>query len=279
MASSDLTGKTVVITGASAGLGAIAAREMASRGATVVPIGRNPQKTATVAKSIGVEGVVADFASLKRVRTLADELLDRCPQIDVLANNAGGLFSGYEVTEDGHELTFQANHLAPFLLTNLLRERLQADGGGRVISTASIAHKVGKVNFDDLDNLKRRYRAFPVYGTSKLENILFTRELAQRWNGTGVTAVCFHPGAVASEFGRDSFATGLIYRTPLKKLFTITPEQGAAPLVELAARDDIESVNGAYFSRHKPAGTSGQSNDPEVARELWDRSAAMVGLA
>jgi len=277
--SSDLSGKTIVITGASAGLGAIAAREMASRGATVVPIGRNPQKTAAVAESIGVEGVVADFASLARVRVLADELLDRCPTIDVLANNAGGLFSSYEVTEDGHELTFQANHLAPFLLTNLLRERLQADGGGRVVNTASIAHRFGKVNFDDLDNTRRRYRSFPVYGTSKLENILFARELAQRWNGTGVSAVSFHPGVVASEFGRDSFATGLIYRTPLKKLLTITPEQGASPLVDLASRDAIESFNGAYFNRHKPAGSSGQSNDPEVARELWDRCAAMVGLS
>lgn len=279
MPSDDLTGKTIVITGASAGLGAIAARELASRGATVVPIGRNPQKTAAVAESIGVEGMVADFASLKRVRELASELLERCPKIDVLANNAGGLFSSYEVTEDGHELTFQANHLAPFLLTNLLRERLQADGGARVINTASVAHKFGKVDFDDLDNLKRRYRSFPVYGTSKLENILFTRELAQRWNGTGVTSVCFHPGAVASEFGRDSFFPGLLYRTPLKRLFLITSAQGAEPLIELASRDEIESGNGAYFNRHKPAGTSGQSNDPEVARELWDRSAAMVGLS
>lgn len=279
MPSSDLSAKTIVITGASSGLGAIAARQLASRGATVVPIGRNPQKTASVAKGIGVEGVVADFASLARVRELADELLERCPKIDVLANNAGGLFSSYEVTEDGHELTFQANHLAPFLLTNLLRERLQADGGARVINTSSVAHKFGKVNFDDLDNTKRRFRSFPMYGTSKLENILFTRGLAQRWNGTGVTAVSFHPGPVASEFGRDSFATGLIYRTPLKKVFTITPEQGAAPLVELASREETESINGAYFSRHKPAGTSGQSNDPEVARELWDRSAEMVGLS
>lgn len=274
-----LNGKTVVITGASSGIGAIAARELASRGATVVPVGRNPQKTAAVAESIGVEGIVADFASLTRVRELADELLERCPRIDVLANNAGGLFSSYEVTEDGHELTFQANHLAPFLLTSLLTERLQADGGGRVINTASVAHKFGKIDFDDLDNTRRRYRSFPVYGTSKLENILFARELAQRLNGTGVSAVSFHPGAVASEFGRDSFFTGLLYRSPLKKVFLITPEKGAEPLVGLASREETESCNGAYFDRHKPAGTSGQSNDPAVARELWDRSAAMVGLS
>jgi NAD(P)-dependent dehydrogenase (short-subunit alcohol dehydrogenase family) len=277
--SSAMNGRTVIVTGASAGLGAAAARRLSELGAEVVVVGRSPEKTAAVAMSIGVEPLVADFAHLDQVRELADKLLARCPKIDVLANNAGGLFSKHTVTDDGHELTFQVNHLAPFLLTALLRERLAATPGARVINTSSVANRFGSVNLDGLDNTDGRYVAFRTYATTKLENILFTRELSRRTADQGIVASCFHPGPVASEFGRDSFATGLIYRTPLKKLFTISVDQGAAPLVHLASMDDPASVNGVYFHRMTLNGaTNGQADDEQLAAGLWERSAALVGV-
>ena len=273
-----IEGKTVVITGASSGLGAAAARTLKGQGANVVVVGRSPEKTAAVAESVGVEPIVCDFAQLDQVRTLADTLLERCPQIDVLANNAGGVFQKQVTTDDGHELTFQVNHLAAFLLTNLLRERLAASGA-RVINTASVANRFGSVDLDKLDNTDGTYIAFRVYSTSKLENILFTRELARRTAGEGITASCFHPGPVASDFGRDSFLTGIVYRTPLKKLFTISVDEGAAPLVHLATLEDPESVNGVYFHRMKANGaTNKQADDAQLAAGLWERSAAMVGV-
>ncbi len=277
MSDRDMTGRTVVITGASAGLGAIGARRLAELGATVVPVGRSPEKTAAVARDLGVEPLIADFARLADVRALAEAILDRCPQIDVLANNAGGLFPTRTITEDGNELTFQVNHLAPFLLTGLLRERLESTPGARVVGTSSVANRFGRINLDDVDLQRSRWFGFRAYANGKLENILFTRELTLRF--AGVHAVCFHPGPVASEFGRDSFTTGLLYRTPLRRVFLISPEKGAAPLVSLASRDDIDEYDGVYFDRHQPHGaTSSQANDPALARALWERSAQLTGL-
>jgi NAD(P)-dependent dehydrogenase (short-subunit alcohol dehydrogenase family) len=279
MTEPDLQGKTVVVTGASAGIGAEAARRFAELGATVVVVGRSPEKTAAVARAIGVEPLVADFAKLADVRRLADDLLERCPRIDVLANNAGGIFQERTITQDGHELMFQVNHLAPFLLTMLLRERLAATPGARVINTASDGNRMGSVDLDDLDWKRRRWIPLRVYGTTKLENILFTRELARRWAPDGVTATAFHPGVVNSEFGRAGLINGLIYRSPVRRLLTTVP-QGAAPLVDLAARPDRDGVNGVYFNRDRPDGkVARQADDPELARALWDRSAALVGIA
>jgi NAD(P)-dependent dehydrogenase (short-subunit alcohol dehydrogenase family) len=275
----DLDGKTVVITGASAGIGAEAAKQFAALGATVVVVGRSPQKTAAVARSIGVEPLVADFAKLSEVRRLAADLLERCPRIDVLANNAGGIFPDRSVTEDGHELTFQVNHLAPFLLTMLLHERLAATPDARVINTSSDGNRMGSVDLDDLDWERRRWVSLRVYGTTKLENILFARELAKRWAGDDITAMCFHPGVVASEFGREGLINGLVYRSPLKRFLT-TSEKGARPLVELATRPDPAAVNGAYFNRHKAHGSvTKQADDAALASALWDRSAQLVGTA
>jgi NAD(P)-dependent dehydrogenase (short-subunit alcohol dehydrogenase family) len=274
----SMQGKTVVITGASSGLGAAAAKTLSGLGAEVVVVGRSPDKTKAVAESIGVEPLVADFAKLSEVRELADKLLARCPKIDVLANNAGGMFSKHTTTEDGHELTFQVNHLAPFLLTALLRERL-AEAGARVINTASVANRFGSVNLDGLDNTDGSYVAFRTYSTTKLENILFTRELARRAAGQGITSSCFHPGPVGSDFGRDSFLTGIVYRTPLKRIFTISVDEGARPLVHLATIEDAESVNGVYFHRMKKNGpTNGQADDEQLAAGLWERSAKYVGI-
>ncbi len=274
----SMQGKTVVITGASSGLGAAAAKTLSGLGAEVVVVGRSPEKTAAVAESVGVEPLVADFAKLDEVHELADKLLARCPRIDVLANNAGGMFPKHTVTDDGHELTFQVNHLAPFLLTALLRARLAASGA-RVINTSSVANRFGSVNLDGLDNTDGSYVAFRTYSTTKLENILFTRELSRRAAGDGITSSCFHPGPVGSDFGRDSFLTGLVYRTPLKKIFTISVDEGAAPLVHLATVEDPQSVNGAYFHRMKSGGaTNGQANDEALASGLWERSAKYVGV-
>jgi NAD(P)-dependent dehydrogenase (short-subunit alcohol dehydrogenase family)/catechol 2,3-dioxygenase-like lactoylglutathione lyase family enzyme len=240
-----MEGKTVVVTGASAGVGAAAARQLAGLGATVVPVGRSPEKTAAVARDLGVEPLVADFARLGDVRRLAEEIRERCPRIDVLANNAGGIFPRRVVTEDGHELTFQVNHLAPFLLTALLRDRLAATPGARVVTTSSVGNNAGRVDLDDLDWERRRWSGLRAYTTSKLLNVLFTRELARRLEGTRVTATCFHPGNIRSDFGREGLLYGIVYRTPLKHLVLISPEMGGANLTALAVRPDHADFNGA----------------------------------
>jgi NAD(P)-dependent dehydrogenase (short-subunit alcohol dehydrogenase family) len=274
-----MEGKTVVITGASAGVGAAAARQLAELGADVVVVGRSPEKTAAVAAEIGTEPLVADFARLADVRRLAAQLLERCPRIDVLANNAGGIFPRRVVTEDGRELTFQVNHLAPFLLTALLRERLEATPGARVVTTSSVGNNAGRVDLDDLDWERRRWSGLRAYTTSKLENVLFTRELARRLDGTGVSAVCFHPGNIASDFGREGLLYGIVYRTPLRRVLLISPEQGGTNLTALCVRPDIAGFHGAYFDQMKPHGrTSRQARDAELARGLWERSAALVGV-
>ncbi len=267
----------MVITGASAGVGAAAARRMAGLGADVVLIGRSPEKTAAVAREVGVEPLTADFAKLADVRRLAGEILARCPRIDVLATNAGGIFPSRVKTEDGHELTFQVNHLAPFLLTNLLRERLEQTPGARVVTTASVGNNGGRVRLDDLDYERRRWSQLRVYMTSKLENVLFARELAKR--APALISVSFHPGNIASDFARDSLLYGVLYRTPLKRVFLIPPESGAEALVHLATRDDLAEHQGEYFNRFTPGGrTSPQAKDDDLARGLWDRSAELVGL-
>ena len=272
-----LAGRTVVVTGASSGIGAAAVRRFAAAGATVVPVGRSPERTTAIAREIGVEPLVADFTRLDDVRRLGEELLARCERIDVLAHNAGGTFPRRVVTEDGHEKTFQVNHLAPFLLTSVLRERVEATPGARVITTSSVGHTIGRVDLTDLEGEHRPYRAFRVYGTTKLLNILFTRELSRRLVGTA-TASCFHPGAVASDFGRDSRAAGLVYRTPLRRVLLVSAEEGAAPLLALATREDPETVDGAYLDRFRIGRTARQADDVELARGVWEASAAMVGV-
>ncbi|GAA0986169.1 SDR family oxidoreductase [Acrocarpospora macrocephala] len=277
-AARDMRGKTVVITGASAGVGAAAARGLAALGATVAVVGRSPEKTNAVARAIGAEPHLADFSRLSDVRALADTLLDRYPTIDVLANNAGGQIARRTITEDGHEMTFQVNYLAPFLLTHLLLDRLAAAKDARVISTSSQAHSLGRVDLDDLDST-RGYGAFRVYGTTKLENILFTRELARRTQGTGITATAFHPGAVASDFFRDNAILRRIMRSPLARAIALPPEKAAEPLLHLATLEDPQPTNGAYFNllkRREPKYR--QSGDHELARHLWDRTATMLGL-
>ncbi|WP_243788343.1 SDR family NAD(P)-dependent oxidoreductase [Saccharopolyspora gloriosae] len=276
----DLTGKTVVITGASAGVGAAAARELAARGADVVPVGRSADKTRVVADELGVQPLVADYASLAQVRSLADRLLERCPVIDVLAHNAGGVGPDRRVTEDGFELTLQSNYLAPFLLQALLRERLSASRA-QVIVTSSMGHRFGRISLEDLNFSRRRFSPFLAYAAAKLADVLFVRELARRAPETGISAVAFHPGAVGSSFGRDAGgAASLLYNTWLARYLLLSNEQGAAPLVHLATLDDPMSVNGRYFHRMRAdAPTSKQARDPELARELWATTEAMLELS
>lgn len=277
----DMTGKTVVVTGASSGIGAVAARQLAELGANVVPVGRSPERTREMAREIGAEPLIADFASFDQVRRLAGELLQRCPRIDVLVNNAGGLFPTRTVTEDGHEKTFQVNHLSTFLLTALLRERLlqsAEDGPVRVVTTSSIGNRFGNVRLDDLEREKRPWNGFLAYCATKLENVLFTRELSRRLSGTGVESVCFHPGNVATEFGSESLFPGVFYRNPLtRSTMLISAEQGAAPLVWLASAPTGELEDGAYYDRFKKGAINRQANDEKLAAGLWERSDKITG--
>jgi NAD(P)-dependent dehydrogenase (short-subunit alcohol dehydrogenase family) len=266
--------KTVVLTGASSGIGAVAASELAKAGWDVAVVGRNPERTRAVAAEVGGTAFLADYDRLDDVRALASALLENYPRIDVLANNAGGLVGKRGVTADGHERTFQHNHLAPFLLTHLLHERL-VESSGRVVSTASVANRLGSVNLTDLDSNRRPYLGgWRAYGTSKLETILFIRELARR---SPLTAYSFHPGSVRTSFGTDTgfgrFAMRLIGATQ------ISPEAGAAPLIELVAGIDIPAPSGTYFDGLKPDGaTAPQAGDAVLAAALWDASSRILEL-
>lgn len=270
--------RTIVITGASDGIGAAAAKRLSRSGENVVVVGRSPQKTAAVATDIGADHFVADFSDLAQVHELAGQLLERYPRIDVLANNAGGIMGERQVTIDGHEKVFQVNHLAPFLLTTLLLDRL-VESRASVVNTSSVGNKLfGHVDIDDLD-AEHDYRAQKAYGDSKLENILFTRELHRRYHSAGISTAAFHPGAVASNFGSDTSSRflRLVYHTPLKHLALVSPEKGSDLLVWLAsATPGQDWTSGEYYSGHSIARANKQADDPELARELWDRSAAMV---
>jgi NAD(P)-dependent dehydrogenase (short-subunit alcohol dehydrogenase family) len=272
--------RVVVVTGASDGIGAATARILARRGDNVVAVGRSPAKTRAIAAEIGSEGRVADFAHLDQVRALAAALQARYPRIDVLVNNAG-LVAGTRraVTADGHELTFQVNHLAPFLLTMLLKDRLAA-AQGRVITTSSSAGatRSAAVVVDDLD-LAGRYSAARAYRASKLANVLFTRELARRWGPLGVSAAAVHPGPVRSRFGQSGPpAVRLLASSPLRLLMR-SPERGADTLVWLSASvPGRDWKTGGYFADRKPATASPAADNPDLAAALWHRSALMCGL-
>jgi NAD(P)-dependent dehydrogenase (short-subunit alcohol dehydrogenase family) len=279
---STLSGQTVVLTGASAGIGASAAHSFAQAGADLIAVGRSASKLDAVADAIEAAGaprphlVVADFAKLDDVRAVAAAVAERTDRVDVLANNAGGVWPDEVTTDDGHELTFQVNHLAPFLLSALLRPQLEAAPEGRIVTTASEAHRAARLDLDDLDWRRRKYRSFPVYGTSKLENILFTSELPRRWDGSTVRAYCFHPGTVASSFARDSALLSIPYKTFLKGMLK-TPEQGADTLVHLATAPTADLLNGGYFFKRKPKKPAKTAN-ADNARGLWDRTAALLDL-
>ena len=275
-----MTSQTIVITGASDGIGAAAARRLSADGNTVVLVGRSAAKTAAVADEPGAPHHLADFSALDEVRALADTLAAAYPQIDVLANNAGGIMGPRQLTGDGFELTFQVNHLAPFLLTNRLLPVLTASRA-KVIQTASIAARLfGHLDLDDL-GLEKGYSPDHAYGNGKLENILFTRELDRRYGDQGIAAAAFHPGVVGTNFASDTtHPMRFLYHTPvIKNLFTISPARGARGLVWLAENEPGTTwPKGEYFEHNKVARSNPQARDAALAAALWDRSAELVGL-
>nr|WP_275586182.1 SDR family NAD(P)-dependent oxidoreductase [Geodermatophilus normandii] len=271
--------RTAVVTGASSGIGAAAARLLAADGFSVVVVGRDPGRTSAVAAEVGGEPAVADFARLDDVRALAADLAARHPRIDVLANNAGGVFGRPRYTADGNETTLQVNHLAPFLLTVLLREPLLA-GRATVVATSSAAARLfGVLDLDDLDNA-RRFSADKAYGDSKLAQILHTRELQRRLGPAGVSAVAFHPGVLATRLTRGSTSRmRLAYRTPLRWLTMCRPESGGAELARLATgTPGVDWEPGEYHERGVPVRDSPQAFDDDLAVALWEASADRVGL-
>jgi len=274
---SRMEGRTVVITGASSGIGRAAARELALLGADVAVVGRNRERTEAVADETGGRAFLVDYDRLDSVRELGTALLGTYPAIHVLANNAGGMADRADTT-DGHDQTFQRNHLAGFLLTTLLLERITATaaaapaGSVRIVQTSSSAAGFGRPRLDDLENRRGPWLGgWRAYGNGKLENILFTRELARRLVGTGVSAYAFHPGFVATSFGGDGPLMSLGKRVAL------SPEEGAQPLVRLAAADRIPAPSGNFFDRlTAPGRTSPLADDAALARGLWEASEAMT---
>jgi NAD(P)-dependent dehydrogenase (short-subunit alcohol dehydrogenase family) len=272
--------KTIVITGASDGIGAAAARALTDGGHHVAVVGRSPEKTAKVARELGADHFVADFARLDDARRLAAELDEAYPRIDVLANNAGGILGDRTKTADGFERTLQVNHLAPFLLTSLLLDKLLA-GRAAVIQTSSMGARLfGRLDLDDLDH-DHDFTPHLAYGTAKLENILFTTELHRRYHEQGLSSAAFHPGGVATNFGAESTSfMRPVYQSRIGKLVLATPEKGAAQLVRFAQTEPgVGWQSGAYYERGRIARrTHPQARDADLARRLWERSAELVGV-
>lgn len=279
-----MQGRVYIVTGASAGIGQATALGLARMGATVVLVCRNRER-AEVARSLirattgndAVDFVLADLSSQAEIHQLARDLLARYPQIHVLVNNAGVINRKRETTVDGIETVFAVNHLAYFLLTHLLLERLTSSGSARIVNVASDAHRWGNLDFDDLQNA-RKYRPFSVYGQSKLCNILFTRELARRVAGTGVMANCLHPGGVATGLGWNNGWWAVLIAKSLRPFFR-TPEQGADTAIYLATSPEVEAVNGKYFYNRREIQPSPAAQDDAAAKQLWRISAELTGVA
>jgi retinol dehydrogenase-12 len=269
----------VLITGATRGIGQAAAIEIARQGAEVALVGRDAERVKDVAQQARAAGGgapvhehVADLMLMADVRALAEDVRGRYEHIDVLANNAGALFASRQLTSEGLERTFALNHLAPFLLTNLLRDRVT---GGRVVTTASDAHTSGRLDLDDLQS-EKGYAAMRVYGTSKLCNILFTRELARR--APELHANCFHPGVVRTGFGKNENGIWKALTT-LGGPFFRSPQRGARSLVWLALSEQAASLTGEYVQDEKVTAPSAQAQDDTLSRGLWERSAELAGLS
>jgi len=277
-----MTAKTIVVTGGTSGIGEVAAVELAKHGARIVLIARDAARAdATLAKlrsaNAGMDhkAHIAELSRLSEMKRVAGEIAASEPQIDVLIDNAGALFNTRQVTEDGLEMTFATNHMAYFVVTNLLLPHLKS--GARIVSTASDAHKNARLDFDDLQ-AEKRYSGFSVYGKSKLCNILFNRELAKRLDGTGITANCLHPGFVATRFGDNS---GGLFQTVLKvakPVGAISPEEGAKTIIYLASSPDVEGKSGGYYYKNKLATPTKEAQSDADAKRLWEISARLSGV-
>lgn len=278
-----MDGKVVLITGGTSGIGKATAIALAAMGADVTITGRNrergEQAVVDVRRESGneqVELMIADLAAQAEVRRLAEEFRERHDRLDVLVNNAGLVTSERTETPDGMESQFAINHLAPFLLTNLLLDLLKSSAPSRIVTVSSEGHRWGKMDLDDLQSTKR-YRGFPVYGMTKLANILFTRESAERLRGTGVTANCLHPGGVSTNFGNNN--TGvltMLFRA--FKPFMRTPEQGADTVIYLASSPEVEGMTGKYLADRKIKVAAGAAYDEGLQKKLWEKSEELTGL-
>jgi NAD(P)-dependent dehydrogenase (short-subunit alcohol dehydrogenase family) len=280
-----MSGKTCLVTGATSGIGAVTAEALVRLGATVIIVGRDRARTEQLADRLrretgnqAVEPLLADLSIRADVRALAAQVRERFPRLDVLINNAGAMFDPRRESADGIEMTWALNHLAYFLLTNLLLDTLKSSAPARIVNVASDAHKMARrIEFDDPEG-KKRYKPFRAYAQSKLANILFTIELARRLEGTGVTANCLHPGFVATNFTTGSGLLFWIMRQSAR-IMAISPEAGARTTIYLAAAPEVAGVSGGYFVKQKPATPTAAARDPEAARRLWRLSEEMTGLS
>jgi NAD(P)-dependent dehydrogenase (short-subunit alcohol dehydrogenase family) len=277
-----MQGKTVVATGATSGIGEAAVVALAGMGARIVIVARDEarakvtmQKLEAKAPGLGHRLHLADLSSMAETRRVGEAIAASEPRIDVLINNAGALFSNRRVTPEGLELTFALNHMAYFVLTEALRDKLVASAPARIVSTSSIAHERENLDFNDLQSANG-YGGLKVYSRSKLANILFTRELARRLNGTEVTANCLHPGVVKTRFGESSGGLfGLLI--PFLRPFFISPEQGAETIVYLASSPEVADKTGGYFVKRKLVEPSAAARDDTAAKRLWIESEKLAG--
>ena len=280
----SMLGRTVVITGGTSGIGKATAIGLAALGARVAIAGRDLVRAEAAATDIrgttgnpNVAAFGADLSSQSDVRRLAAELLEAYPRIDVLINNVGGFWATRHITADGLERTFALNHLAAYLLTNLLLDRLKASAPARVVTVASNAQSLGKIDFDDLQG-ERTYSGQTAYNQSKLADVMFTYELARRLEGTGVTATVLHPGVVRTGFGAED--PSLIFKllVPLWRPFMKTPADGASTSIYLASSSKVEGVTGMYFADSRPLASNKAAYDEAAAARLWQVNAGLVGL-
>lgn len=280
----SMTGKTVVITGGTGGIGKATAEGLARMGTRVGIIGRDATRAEAAAADIratsgnpAVDMFTADMSSQIEVRRVAAEVLDAYPRLDVLVNNVGGFWAHRHITADGLEHTFALNHLAPFLLTNLLLERLKASAPARVVTVSSGAQSMGRIDFDDLQGA-RKYSGQQAYNQSKLANVMFTYELARRLEDSGVTATVLHPGVTRTDFGAEDQAWFFSMMSGLARLFMKSPAQGAATPIYLASSPEVEGVTGRYFANRRPRKSNPASYDAAAASRLWRVSGDLVGL-
>jgi retinol dehydrogenase 14 len=281
----SMTGKTVLITGGTGGIGKAAAIGLASMGARVGITGRDRDRAERAAKDIEAESgnpavdvFVADLSSQAEVRRLADQVLAAYPQLDVLVNNVGGFWAHRHQTADGLEHTFALNHLAPFLLTNLLLDRLITSAPARVVTVSSGAHTMGRIDFDDLTG-EQDYSGQRAYNQSKLANVMFTYELARRLEGTGVTATALHPGMTNTSFSTEDPHRKMAPIVFVVRPFMRSPRKGAETVVYLASSSAVEGATGCYYANRKAKKSNQSSYDREVTGRLWRVSADLVGVA
>ena len=278
-----MTGRTVLVTGGTGGIGKATAAGLAALGARVAITGRDRRRAEEAAADIraaggpGVDVFVADMSSQEEVRRLAAEVLQALPGLDVLVNNVGGFWNTRRLTADGLEHTFALNHLAPFLLTHLLLDRLRENAPSRVVTVSSGAQAMGRIDFADLQG-ERGYSGQRAYNQSKLANVLFTYELARRLDGSGVTANVLHPGVVRTAFGAEDPGTMQRLLLPLVRPFLKTPEEGAATSIHLASAPELDRVSGRYFANRRPTRSSARSHDEAAAARLWDVSCELTGI-